>query len=497
MRPPNIFWFLTDSICAYHRRDKFSRLPLYDELAQSGEGFPLEGARSLFPSTFGAVHSMLTGRFPCYVAPDYAAAPLSGLLPFWREGNYLTALTKAGYQTFSLVCYEVGHRWLAAVSRPLVDEKAFSGGNQLEARELKDLLLAFLRKRPLPQPFVVFVHFRAGDQSVNENLSQIIEFLRQENLWDPALVLVSSDHGYRTFQETRNPLHFDDIHIGSLRPAAFLKLPGSWKGRFPPRVIEDELYTIDFWETILDLLGIEASHRREARSFKDLLAGRKTPGPRYVRGDAYFCFQPVRRSFVFCGRYKLNLEDNRRYLVEIRGLEERPLNQPEFIEALNGFYLETQEIERLRCQAFVEEAFKHGFLADLSGRRILLPRRQFPRLLVETLASLLRKEGNTVVEDLEKARSQEFDLGILVFNRLTGFGLRRLKREFKRRKIKVQKIVYIDTLLQPVNLKEGYLPFFWRELKRRRSLLWKRPANSLLWLFYFPVFFNRHLRRFY
>ncbi len=497
MKLPNIFWFLTDSICAYRRKDKFSRLPLYDELASSGEGFSFEEALSLFPSTFGAVHSMLTGRFPCYVAPDYAPSPLAGLLPFWRKENYFSVLNKAGYRPFSLICYEVGHRWLATVSEPLVEEAVFEGGNQLEAQELKEILLAFLAQRPLPQPFVVFVHFRAGDPKVNENLSQIVAFLRQEGLWDPSIVLISSDHGYRTFQETRNPLHFDDIHVGSLRPAAFLKLPASWRGRFPARRLTERVYTIDFWETILDLLGLKASHPREATSFKALLAGQKKEPSRYVRGDAYFCFQPVRRSFVICDRYKLNLETNGHYLVEINGLEERPLSQPGLLEALSGFFRETQRVERARGQAFVKAAFEHSFLADLTGRRLLLPRRQFPPLLVETLAELLRQRGNTVVEDLEVARGQEFDLAILVFNRLTGFGLRSLKKAFKNKKIKVQKILYVNTYLQLITLKEGFLAFFFRELRRRRALLWKRPANSLLWLFYFPFFFNRHLRRFY
>jgi hypothetical protein len=292
-------------------------------------------------------------------------------------------------------------------------------------------------------------------------------------------------------------LHFDDVHVASLRPAVFLKLPACWRGRFPPRRVRERIYTIDLWETILDLLGVSCGFEREAHSFKAALQGPSASPCRLVRGDAYFAFQPVRRSFVVAGPYKLNLSTRGHQLVRLEGHQEAPWPEPARARELLAFFHQTHQRQEALMREQVRAAFDHSFLAHLSGQRILLPRAQFPPLLVDTLAELLRHHGNTVIQDLQGAGGRAFDLGILVFNRLTGYGLARLKKELKRRSIKVQKFLYINTQLQLVSLKEGYVAFFWRELRRRRSLLWKRPAGTLLWLFYFPFFFNWHLRPYY
>ena len=86
---------------------------------------------------------------------------------------------------------------------------------------------------------------------------------------------------------------------------------------------------------------------------------------------------------------------------------------------------------------------------------------------------------------------------IIVFNRLTGHGVKKLYRKYKGI---TKQFIYIDTKLNNASdkiHKTGYIKFVIRSIYARRQQLFQRWKEILVWILYFPLYFNRHLKKYY
>ena len=498
----NIFWILTDSICSYERNDKFSLLPTYKKLIENEEGIFFNNVLTLFPSTAFSVLSMVTGKFPYQIFFDFLENPPKEIKNKIMNESYFSILKKNGFNIYSYICYDIGSNWFSDLTNTIINKERYKDSYQLDGYELNEEFFKHFKEVDLDKNNVFFIHYRAGDKKMDEALRDLVNFFKKENVWNDSIFLINSDHGYRTFRESKNPLHFDDIHIISLSPAVFLRIPKELNKK--RGIINERIYLIDLWETILDYLGIEVNYDRKALSFRPILENNEKDfnKKRMVRGDAYLMFQPIKKSFIVMDDFKLEVVNNKVSLKRIitdkkDKKEEIIINNKNIEKKLYNYYLKIEKESEIIFKNYVRILFYHSALKNIKNKKILLPNNQFPPLLVEVLKEELEK-NNKVFSDLRKINTNKnFDIAIFIFNRLTGYGISKLKKEIRKNNLRIKNFVYINTSLEKINKKEGYLNYVIENIKTKNKLLLKRPIDTIIWLIYFPIYLNMNLKRFY
>ena len=86
---------------------------------------------------------------------------------------------------------------------------------------------------------------------------------------------------------------------------------------------------------------------------------------------------------------------------------------------------------------------------------------------------------------------------ILFYNRLTGFGLKKLIKTYGKY---TKRFIILDTKLNDVSTqknKTGFVKFVLRSIIARRGQLIQRWKEIVVWILYFPLYFNKHLRKYY
>ena len=487
----NIFCFLTDSICAYKRKDKFGLLEVYEELIKKREGYFFENVLSLFPSTLFSLLSIISGRFPYYLFPDFLEVPPQGFL----FDNFFSVLRKNNFNIYSFPCFDIGYNWLKTILNPVIYPSEYKYGNQLGSIELFHIFLQYKSKIDFSKNNLVFVHFRAGDPKMDQAIRLFIDFLKKNNLWEDAFVAIFSDHGYLDRKKTfsLNPLHFDDISIFSLRPALFLKLPKNLSNS-SYRTIKERVYLIDIFETILDYLDVHPHYKRQSVSFRRFLESNiDVSSGRLVRADAYLMFQPVQKTAIIKNNYKLDIINGKFFmkLIDINSENKIKINQNILLfNELKDFYFFTEKEAQFIIKEILEKLWVNTNLSKLENKTIIIPD-QFPLFLVSFLREKLSKK-NYLVPKIEKS-----DYLLIIYNRLTGYGI---KKFLKRYNGKYNKLILINTKLEEIDFNcnnIGYLNFLKNQIKLKSKLLLKRPVNTFIWLFYYPLYLDLKLKRYY
>jgi arylsulfatase A-like enzyme len=98
---------------------------------------------------------------------------------------------------------------------------------------------------------------------VDHLIGTLVSRLRERQVYDKALVIITSDHGasYRNGRSRRQPQMQRNI-ADILRVPLFIKLPGQRRGEVVNRIAE----TVDILPTILDVVGAKAAPRLDGRS---------------------------------------------------------------------------------------------------------------------------------------------------------------------------------------------------------------------------------------
>ena len=493
----NIFFILTDGICNYERKDEKSILPIYKKLVRNKEGFYFSNVVSLFPSTIFSINSIFTGKFPYYVMPNFYSSPGG-----YKLKTYFDDLKK-DYNINSIICWNLGRYWLKDILNPVGDDSLYKGDKQLEAFEIYKLFKNLLNKSDLNKNNFFYVHFRAGDKNMNQYCEKIITELKRRNLWKNSIFIMTSDHGYYDKERYKRfqPLHFDDIKQSSLSPATFIKLPNNLTNA-KPRIINKRIYLIDILETVLDYLNIKPSIKnRQAISFKKIIEDDEDINKdRIVRGDAYLKFQPVKKTVVIKNNWKLVYENENFKLFNLNKDEKEVIDikkkKKNIFSELYNFYLKTERESFKIITPILDEFFKLSELSKIKNQNIFIPKKQFPHELVNYLKDKLSKK-NKIIENYNNYSKKDIIL-ILFFNRLTGFGIKELKKKYseKSKEIKIIDLKFEE--LKKEQLKEiGYKNFVLSSLKKRRKVILQRPQDILIWVFYMPIYFNKHLKKYY
>jgi len=118
--------------------------------------------------------------------------------------------------------------------------------------------------------------------------------------------------------------------------------------------------------------------------------------------------------------------------------------------------------------------------------------------MVKYLEEKLKIKNNIVkFPEIKNSTKNQNLTTILFYNRLTGYGLKKLRRKYKKH---TKKFIILNTKLSDVSdqlKKTGYMKFVVRSIIEKRSHFFQRWKEILVWVLYFPLYFNKHLRKFY
>jgi len=149
---------------------------------------------------------------------------------------------------------------------------------------------------------------------VDLGLNGLFDELRQRNLYDSAMIIVTGDHG-ESFGEHGLFLH-REVYESCCRVPLIIKFP---HGRFKGRRITGIVQLIDIFPTILDVLGLTVPVETDGRSLIGLLEG--TTDPRKFAYIKRLDYRAVRSS-----EWKL-VRDNLDNISELYNLSEDPDEQ--------------------------------------------------------------------------------------------------------------------------------------------------------------------------
>ena len=108
-------------------------------------------------------------------------------------------------------------------------------------------------------------------KSVDDNVGRVLKYLKENNLEENTIIVVTSDQGFYLGDHGFFDKRF--IYEESLRMPFMVKYPGKIKAG---SVNEDIITNIDFAPTLLELAGISTTQKMQGTSFVPILEG-KTP----------------------------------------------------------------------------------------------------------------------------------------------------------------------------------------------------------------------------
>ena len=100
-------------------------------------------------------------------------------------------------------------------------------------------------------------------------LGHLIDYLKKQNLYDDAVIVVVGDHG-EGLGDHNEDTHGIFLYDSTTHVPLIVKLP---KGRFAGKVVEAQVRTIDIMPTVLDLLGIVTRAKVDGESLKPFFSG--------------------------------------------------------------------------------------------------------------------------------------------------------------------------------------------------------------------------------
>ena len=351
------------------------RTPALDQLAADGVRFV--DALSQVPITLPSHIVILTGTYPMdNGVRDFNSSGLPANIGIISE-----AFHRHGYKTAAFVsAFVLDRTWGFNRGFDTYDD-------QFEARQYVtrtpgeirrvgnvtvDHVLAWIKTNNLAasgKPFFIWMHLYdphspydppepfhsryAGhlyDGAVaytDSQLGRLFTFLKQQGLYDRSLIVVLSDHG-ESLGEHGEAEHGFFIYNSTLHVPLIFKLPGEARRG---RVIDAPVGTVDVSPTVLDLLHMQDSIRRQFQgiSLASVILG-KSPGPSIpVYSETYYPFDsfgwsPLRSVSSAAFEY---IEAPRRELYNLRRDPAEAYNAAQSQSAdAAGLHSELQAVER-------------------------------------------------------------------------------------------------------------------------------------------------------
>ena len=310
--------------------------PMLDALAEESIVFP--DFSTVVPTTLASHTTLFTGKYP-----HHHGTPRNGFMV--NEDNEMLAeiLRRAGYQTAAFIgSFALESRFDFNQGFDHYDETFHQfvgeGGadqNQRSAESINEAVLAFLDRQTNLDRLFLFVHYfdahapytppppfdRAYDQRGRDGLlpleairqdrtldrqerlrqarrqalqyaseisyldaqiGRLLDQLRDRNLLDDALLLITGDHGENLWEHNEPFGHGRTVHEATRRVVCMIRLPGGESGG---RRVAGPISNIDILPTLLGFVGLDPPSDIDGRAVSLDPLGDVLP-PRVVFGQA-------------------------------------------------------------------------------------------------------------------------------------------------------------------------------------------------------------------
>lgn len=114
--------------------------------------------------------------------------------------------------------------------------------------------------------------YDAEIRSMDESFSELLNFLKEYNLYDTTLIIFTSDHGEEFGEHGLMSWHGVTLFDEVLHIPLIIKFPNS---TFSNTIVRQQVGSIDILPTLLDVIGIETSDIFEGSSLVDSIKGKK------------------------------------------------------------------------------------------------------------------------------------------------------------------------------------------------------------------------------
>ncbi len=431
----NIIWIIVDSVrnytCPAERMDERGRLAVMDELADKWVDFRTVVTSA--PSTLMSMGTMFSGWPSYYVGSAFEDLRMSA------TGIRFVGpiLARHGYRSFCVTHYRLGRECWAPIFDP-VPRRLWPRGlkHRREWNNAQTNRVVFnLLNAEAHRPLFLFVHLECRwDPQIDQRVRDLLGVLEVEGLMDDSVVYLTSDHGYpdpgrqkevarrrrelgMAAGEIAHDLVMTDDNV--LIPL-LVSCPG-----MAPRRIEQQICTLDYLPTALELAGVPERLAAPGVSVAPLMNGDAMPAleQRRVRIDGRFLAQKGRVTALRSRTHKYviypdensggceEFYDLRADPLEVRNLARAGANgQGPELDAFRRAYRHEQD----KAHAFLVEALGEKYRQQYAGlaaggappRRVLYVRAGQP-LFDELMERLLRR----VFPDAVVRSSAPADLG--------------------------------------------------------------------------------------
>jgi arylsulfatase A-like enzyme len=154
---------------------------------------------------------------------------------------------------------------------PAPFDRKFPGKNdRITQQDLQDVQGGVVSGKQ-PWPDASYRHslgqYDGGIAYIDAQIGQVVDWLKQRNLYDNTLIVITSDHG-EAFGEKNLVLHGNSVYQNLLHVALLIKFPhGAHNG-----VIHDPVSLVDVMPTVLNALGYEPPKNTQGRNVTDVSA---------------------------------------------------------------------------------------------------------------------------------------------------------------------------------------------------------------------------------
>lgn len=302
----NIIWIIVDSVrnyaCPADRIDDRGRIKLMDELAKDWIDF--RNVVTSAPSTVMSISAMFTSTPSYYLGSNFNDFKLDeSKLP-----TIGSILKRHGYHTyFNTLLPNEREAWGGILDH--IPKKYWAKNLTHRDEWSNEKITETIRnlaKAGLKEPFFLFVHYNVrGDENISENVHNGIKALEETGHFENTIVFLTSDHGYP------DPFRKEEVkRLGKLASYEHRRLPHDLVLtddnilvplliRYPghkPKVVEQQVSTLDYLPTTLELAGIKDYPKMYGLSLVPLLNGEEMPEleKRKIRIDGRFLGQKGR-----------------------------------------------------------------------------------------------------------------------------------------------------------------------------------------------------------
>ncbi len=361
----NIIWIIVDSVrnysCPAERFDDRGRLDIMDEL--SADWIDFRTVVTSAPSTLMSMGTMFTGWPSYYLGSAFDGLRISDCgLP-----TICSLLRPLGYSSCCLTHYTWGRECWSQIFDPLPKRlwpRGLTHRDEWTNAQTNQALIHFLDQHAR-EPMFLFLHYNCrGDAGISQHIRTCIDLLKHRGYLERSVIFLTSDHGYpdpirreevarrrkeiglRADEVSHDLLMTDDNVLVPL----LVKYPGS-----TPRRVEQQISTLDYLPTSLELAGLSVEHDSGGLSVASILRGQDMPilKNRKVRIDGRFLAQT--------GRVTAIRSPARKYVV----YPDRLADREEFYD-LDRDPQEIQDLVRTGIGGYEQELeeFRHAYHQD-------------------------------------------------------------------------------------------------------------------------------------